>query len=343
MPEPRTDPRRRAAEQEAQKARIPPTAEQPPRLSESPPGAAVLRRWINIARSRQHHRYSRSPRTSSTRLAWLAAQGCRAGGASELNEQALLAVARGVLDAGRLKMFEPITGELISTGGWRTFRASPTAFDRDLARLPSVGSQGMIASRVLASVLPDLPAVGGSAGVAHPLVSVERHRTLDAASRSRRAAQSHSDTTPGLGGSSGARRARPEAAADAAQASVGHAGHDPTLASSPDRQEVDLSASRRASAPRRHRRLVDRASGPGEPRGVDQQRGEPLHPAVDRDVIDRDTALSRQLLDVAIGPTAQIPPHRHHDHIRREPEPRGARPWCWHTSRTTTHQPTLPE
>lgn len=59
----------------------------------------------------------------------LAAEGFRAGGASGLNEQALLAAARGALDAGRLKMFHPITGELISTGGWRAFRASATAPD----------------------------------------------------------------------------------------------------------------------------------------------------------------------------------------------------------------------
>lgn len=45
------------------------------------------------------------------------------------NEQALLAAARGALDAGRLKMFHPIPGELISTGGWRAFRASATAPD----------------------------------------------------------------------------------------------------------------------------------------------------------------------------------------------------------------------
>jgi putative transposase len=39
---------------------------------------------------------------------------------------------------------------------------------------------------------------------------------------------------------SGLRRARPEAATNAAEASPGHAGHDPALASSPGRQEMDL-------------------------------------------------------------------------------------------------------
>ena len=54
---------------------------------------------------------------------------------------------------------------------------------------------------------------------------------------------------------------------------------------------------------------------------VDEQRGEPLHPAVDSDVINGDTAFGQQFFDVAIGkPVAQIPPHRDHDHIRREAE-----------------------
>jgi hypothetical protein len=39
----------------------------------------------------------------------------------------------------------------------------------------------------------------------------------------------------------------------AAEASVGHAGHDPALASPPDRQEVDVSPPCRPSAPRRTR------------------------------------------------------------------------------------------
>jgi hypothetical protein len=64
------------------------------------------------------------------------------------------------------------------------------------------------------------------------------------------AAQSQPDTALGLGGSSGVRRARPSPAHDAAGASLGHAGHDPALTSSPGRQEVDISPSHRATTRR---------------------------------------------------------------------------------------------
>src|SRR2546423_7373148 len=47
-------------------------------------------------------------------------------------------------------------------------------------------------------------------------------------------------TPDGLGGSSGVRRARPSFAQDPADASIGHAGHDPALASSASGQKVDL-------------------------------------------------------------------------------------------------------
>jgi hypothetical protein len=46
------------------------------------------------------------------------------------------------------------------------------------------------------------------------------------------------------------RRARPGPTHDAAQASLSHTGHDPALASPPDRQEMDLSQPSRASTPR---------------------------------------------------------------------------------------------
>jgi len=39
---------------------------------------------------------------------------------------------------------------------------------------------------------------------------------------------------------------------------------------------------------------------PAWPRGLGQQRGEPLYPPVDRDVVDLDAALGEQLLDVAV-------------------------------------------
>jgi hypothetical protein len=60
---------------------------------------------------------------------------------------------------------------------------------------------------------------------------------------------------------------------------------------------------------------------------VDEQRGEPRHSPVHAHVIDGDAALSQQLLDVAVGErVAQIPAHRHQDHIRRERNP--AKPDC---------------
>jgi hypothetical protein len=58
--------------------------------------------------------------------------------------------------------------------------------------------------------------------------------------------------------------------------------------------------------------------------GVEEQRREALHRPVDRDVVDIDTSLGEQLLDVPVGePVAQVPAHREPDHVRREPEPGG--------------------
>jgi len=49
---------------------------------------------------------------------------------------------------------------------------------------------------------------------------------------------------------------------------------------------------------------------------------EPLHPPVDRDVIDFYTALYQQFLNVAVGQVVpQVPAHRDHDDVRWEPEP----------------------
>src|SRR5947209_4641934 len=98
---------------------------------------------------------------------------------------------------------------------------------------------GMIVCRVVASALPCLLLAAEPAGVARSLVGVQGHRAADAAPRSRRAAQSQPDAAPGLGGSRGLRRPGPQVAADAAGSSLGHAEHDPALASSPGRQEVD--------------------------------------------------------------------------------------------------------
>jgi hypothetical protein len=70
--------------------------------------------------------------------------------------------------------------------------------------------------------------------------------------------------------------------------------------------------------------------------------GEPLHPAVYRHVINLDATLSEEFFHVAVGQrVAQIPAHRHCDHLRWEPEPGETRPWSRAT--TTTHDPTLPD
>jgi hypothetical protein len=60
----------------------------------------------------------------------------------------------------------------------------------------------------------------------------------------------------------------------------------------------------------------------GKPGGIGQQRSEPLHPPVDGYVIDLNTALDQQFLNVAIGQIEpQIPAHRDDDHFGRETEP----------------------
>ena len=59
---------------------------------------------------------------------------------------------------------------------------------------------------------------------------------------------------------------------------------------------------------------------PTGPRRINQQRSEPPHPPVDRDMIDRDTPFGQQLFDVAVRqPIAQLPAHSHRDHLRRGP------------------------
>ena len=65
--------------------------------------------------------------------------------------------------------------------------------------------------------------------------------------------------------------------------------------------------------------VADRvAARPGR---VGQERREALHPPVDGDVVDLDATLGEEFLDVAIGqPVAQVPAHREHDHLGREPE-----------------------
>jgi hypothetical protein len=64
---------------------------------------------------------------------------------------------------------------------------------------------------------------------------------------------------------------------------------------------------------------------PARSGGVNELWREGLHPPVHRDVVDVDTALGQQLLDVPIGePVAQVPAHRNRDDLSREPAPVGA-------------------
>jgi hypothetical protein len=66
---------------------------------------------------------------------------------------------------------------------------------------------------------------------------------------------------------------------------------------------------------------------PAGPGGLGEQRREPLHPAVECDVIDLDASLGEQLLDVAIGQAeAQVPADRQDDHVRWEAEAGECRP-----------------
>jgi hypothetical protein len=58
---------------------------------------------------------------------------------------------------------------------------------------------------------------------------------------------------------------------------------------------------------------------PGRAGGVDELRGEGLHPPVHGHMIDGDAALGEQLLNVAVGqPLAQVPAHRDRDHLTRK-------------------------
>jgi hypothetical protein len=60
---------------------------------------------------------------------------------------------------------------------------------------------------------------------------------------------------------------------------------------------------------------------------VDEPGRETLHPAVDRHVINVNTALSQQLFPVSIGePIPQIPPDRHQNRLQRKLKPGKTRP-----------------
>jgi len=60
----------------------------------------------------------------------------------------------------------------------------------------------------------------------------------------------------------------------------------------------------------------DVLAGPG---GLGERRCEPLDPPIDRDVVDIDTALRQEFLDIPVGQAeAQVPADRQGDDIGRE-------------------------
>jgi putative transposase len=122
----------------------------------------------------------------------------------------------------------------------------------------------MIRRYVAAPAVFDLPTAAEPAVAARSLVGVQGRRTPGAASRSRRAAQNQPQAPPGLGRPSGLHRAGPDTAADATRTSPGHTRHDPALASSPGRQEMDVSTPSGPSTRRGRCGQFDRAPGPGE-------------------------------------------------------------------------------
>ena len=141
-----------------------------------------------------------------------------------------------------------------------------------------LGRQGMIAGRVVAAALPDLPEalnllvlVSRSSASKDVELLVLRHEVA----LLRRA---NSEASLGLGGSRGVRRAGRGLADDAAQASRGHAGHDLALASSRGGQQVGLAPPSWASARPGHgvASLIERMARENHRWGYQRIQGELL-------------------------------------------------------------------
>src|SRR6266849_9634288 len=79
---------------------------------------------------------------------------------------------------------------------------------------------------------------------------------------------------------------------------------------------------------------------PAEPGSLDEPRGETLHPPVDGDVINGNTALGQQLLDIPVGqPVPQVPADRDRDHLPREAETSEDRGRARRSHRTSLQHP----
>src|SRR5258708_4993757 len=60
---------------------------------------------------------------------------------------------------------------------------------------------------------------------------------------------------------------------------------------------------------------------PARPRGLDELRSEPLDPPVDGHMVDGDTTLGQQLLNIPVRQAIpQVPADRHRYHLPRKPE-----------------------
>src|SRR6266540_870971 len=98
----------------------------------------------------------------------------------------------------------------------------------------------MIVARVVAPVLPDPCPYRRLARVAGPFECVQGRRAARVASRGRGAAAHEPKAAPGLGRPRDPSRVDPAAAEATQGPPAGEAGDDPSLASTPGRQEVDL-------------------------------------------------------------------------------------------------------
>ena len=100
---------------------------------------------------------------------------------------------------------------------------------RDLRR-SKFQPQGMIVSRVVPSLLPDLHPAARLADATQPRTVGQGRRYPHSAPRDRFTAQNQPETTPGLGRPGPVRRADPTPSSGATRSSPGHPGYGPAVA-----------------------------------------------------------------------------------------------------------------